>query len=157
MKYPNFEEEKILWKQGFKCVVGLDEAGRGPLAGPVVAAAVNFKLKKLDLIKNLKFKIKNLGTIRDSKQLSEKKRQEIYEKLTNSDDVKWGIGIVSEKVIEIMDILNTYPFKSFDSFHRPILSSTLNRFGVYLQSYYRGEEKIALPSVVKKEERKLLN
>ena len=105
MKYPNFEEEKILWKQGFKCVVGLDEAGRGPLAGPVVAAAVNFKLKKLDLIKNLKFKIKNLGTIRDSKQLSEKKRQEIYEKLTNSDDVKWGIGIVSEKVIDKINIL----------------------------------------------------
>ena len=35
-----FDEEKKLWKKGFKCVAGLDEAGRGPLAGPVVAAAV---------------------------------------------------------------------------------------------------------------------
>ena len=40
MKYPNFSEEKKLWKQGYKFVAGLDEAGRGPLAGPVTAAAV---------------------------------------------------------------------------------------------------------------------
>ena len=59
--------------------------------------------------------------------------------------------------MEVMDILDTYPFKSFDSFHRPLLSSTLNRLGVYLQSYYRGEEKIALPLVSQKVERKLLN
>ncbi len=37
MQYPNFNEEKKLWKKGYKRVVGLDEAGRGPLAGPVVA------------------------------------------------------------------------------------------------------------------------
>jgi ribonuclease HII len=37
MKFPNFSEEKKLWAQGFNFVVGLDEAGRGPLAGPVVA------------------------------------------------------------------------------------------------------------------------
>ena len=42
MKYPNFNEEKKLWRKGYKCVAGIDEAGRGPLAGPVVAGAVNF-------------------------------------------------------------------------------------------------------------------
>src|SRR3989344_7378225 len=51
MQYPNFKEEKLLWKQGYEFVVGLDEAGRGPLAGPVVAAAVmiNPKFKTLNL------------------------------------------------------------------------------------------------------------
>jgi len=95
MKYPNFEEEKLLKYQGFKCVVGLDEAGRGPLAGPVVAAAVhvsNFDI----LISNLK--------IRDSKQLSEKQREEIYEIITKHSNFQWGIGIVSEKVIDKINI-----------------------------------------------------
>lgn len=56
MKYPNLDEEKKLWKQGIGFVVGVDEAGRGPLAGPVVAGAVllpkNFKIIK----KNYRFK-----------------------------------------------------------------------------------------------------
>ena len=44
MKYPTLQEEKKLWRKGYKYVVGLDEAGRGPLAGPVVAAAVMLKI-----------------------------------------------------------------------------------------------------------------
>jgi ribonuclease HII len=94
MKYPNFNEEKILHKQGFKCVVGLDEAGRGPLAGPVVAAAVWIK-------KDAKF----LEGINDSKKLSEKQRENFYKILINHKDVEWGIGIVSEKVIDKINIL----------------------------------------------------
>ena len=39
MKYPNFREEKKLWRKGYKYIVGIDEVGRGPLAGPVVAVA----------------------------------------------------------------------------------------------------------------------
>jgi len=105
MAYPNFNEEKRLWNRDFKCVVGLDEAGRGPLAGPVVAAAVVLKFKNLDLIKNLKFKIKSFSEIKDSKQLPEKKRQELYEKIINSADIEWGIGVVSEKIIDKINIL----------------------------------------------------
>jgi len=93
MKYPNFSEEKKLWKKGYKFVVGLDEAGRGPLAGPVVAAAVNLKLE----IRNLK--------IKDSKKLSALQREEIYKILTNHKNIKWGIGVVSEKVIDKINIL----------------------------------------------------
>ena len=51
MKHPSLKEEKKLWKLGHKRVAGLDEAGRGPLAGPVTAAAVIFD--------NLKFKNQN--------------------------------------------------------------------------------------------------
>ena len=92
---PSLNEEKKLWKKGFKFVAGLDEVGRGPLAGPVVAAAVF-------LIPNSKFIIQNL---RDSKKLSPKRRQEIYNILAKNPKVKWGIGKVSEKVIDKINIL----------------------------------------------------
>jgi len=99
MIYPNFNEEKKLRKLGFKNIVGLDEAGRGPLAGPVVAGAVLF----------LDFNFGKLG-IRDSKKLSFQKREKLFKILTNSSAVgkkiKWGIGIVSEKVIDKINIKN---------------------------------------------------
>ena len=115
---PNFNEEKKLWRRGYEYVIGLDEAGRGPLAGPVVASAVmiNSKFKVLnpkriqnsnvqkrvldfgylDLFRNSDFGFRILG-IRDSKQLSEKKREELYKILTVHPVIKWGIGIVYEK------------------------------------------------------------
>lgn len=95
MIYPNFTEEKKLWEQGFNFVVGLDEAGRGPLAGPVVAAAVLVK-------KNAKI---NLKGIKDSKKLTEKQRENFYKLLTSHKDIKWGVGIVSETVIDKINIL----------------------------------------------------
>jgi len=85
------EEEKIK-KKGYINIVGIDEAGRGPLAGPVVAGAVLYS-------KN--FKKDNL--IKDSKLLSEKQRKEAYKKVTNN--LKWGVGIVSEKIIDKINIL----------------------------------------------------
>jgi ribonuclease HII len=95
MKYPNVNEEKRLWKRGFKVVVGLDEVGRGPLAGPVVACAVFIKPNSKILLKG----------INDSKKLSEKQRENFYNILTNHKDIKWGIGMVSEKVIDKINIL----------------------------------------------------
>jgi len=97
----NFKEEKKLWKQGFKFVAGLDEAGRGPLAGPVVAAAVII----LDYKKIKKTLRLRSGQVNDSKKLSEKQRDFFYEILTNHKDIKWGIGVVSEKVIDKINIL----------------------------------------------------
>ncbi|GMX58673.1 MAG: hypothetical protein MCSN_3270 [Candidatus Microsyncoccus archaeolyticus] len=91
------QEEKTLWKKGYSFVVGIDEAGRGPLAGPVVAGAVLIDKKCFNLIKKNKL-------IRDSKQLSSKQRRQAYEFLINR--VKWGIGIVSEKEIDKINILN---------------------------------------------------
>lgn len=105
MKYPNFNEEKKLWRKGYKYVVGLDEAGRGPLSGPVVAAAV--------VIKNFQFSISNfqsnsnfqLSNIKDSKKLSAKKREEIFEILKEMPEIEWGVGRVSERVIDRINIL----------------------------------------------------
>ena len=97
MIYPNFNEEKKLWKKGSKIVVGLDEAGRGPLAGPVVAGAVFIFKKDFSEIKKIK-------SVRDSKKLSGKKRKEVYDILINNPRIKWGIGVVSEKVIDKINI-----------------------------------------------------
>ena len=83
MAYPNFEEEKILWHKGFKRIAGLDEAGRGPLAGPVVAGAVLVSPKAKIIIKG----------INDSKKLSEKQREKLYKAITNHKYIKWGVGI----------------------------------------------------------------
>ncbi len=101
MVCPNFTEEKKLLKNGYKYIAGLDEAGRGPLAGPVVAAAVFIKPC---LRRQAKSKILLKG-INDSKKLSEKQREFFYEILTNHPHIKWGIGIVSEKVIDKINIL----------------------------------------------------
>jgi len=91
---PNFSEEKKLWKRGFNVVVGLDEAGRGPLAGPVVAAAIFLQ-------KNCRINLK----INDSKKLTQKQREEYYKLLINHKEITWGVGIVSETVIDKINIL----------------------------------------------------
>lgn len=92
------QEEKRLWKKGHKYIVGIDEAGRGPLAGPVVSGAV------LILEKDFK-EITKIKSVKDSKKLSEKKREEVYPNLISNPKLKWGIGIVSEKVIDRINIL----------------------------------------------------
>lgn len=92
----SLREEKKAWRKGYKRTAGLDEAGRGPLAGPVVAAAV--------LMLNTKRQILNIG-IRDSKKLSPQKREKFYKIITKHPQIGWGIGIVSEKVIDRTNIL----------------------------------------------------
>ena len=101
MKHPTLQEEKKLWKRGYKKVAGIDEAGRGPLCGPVVAGAVI--IRRSDLRKNIWRS--DLRYIKDSKQLSAKKREEFYKILTNHPDIEWGIGLVSEKIIDKINIL----------------------------------------------------
>lgn len=97
----NFSEEKKLWKRGIECVVGLDEAGRGPLAGPVVAAAVSVRQFTIN---NTQF-TKQFTKINDSKKLTEKQREYFYEILTKHSHITWNVGIVSEKIIDKINIL----------------------------------------------------
>lgn len=88
----NFHFERELLSKGWKCVVGTDEAGRGPLAGPVVASCVSLA----DSIDHSLF--------HDSKKLSEKKLQSLYRVLKKSDSLI-GIGIVSHRCIDAINIL----------------------------------------------------
>ncbi len=106
MKYPNLKEEKKLWQHGFKIVVGLDEAGRGPLAGPVVAAAISINLKVKNKNEKSKFQIKKFAGVKDSKQLSTQQREVLHQLITKDKNIEWGIGIVSEKVIDKINIKN---------------------------------------------------
>ncbi|MBI1984775.1 MAG: ribonuclease HII [Candidatus Wildermuthbacteria bacterium] len=99
MRYSNLKEEQKLWKKGYNCIACIDEAGRGPLAGPVVASAVCI----LDLAKDSLTRL-SLLKMQDSKQLSWKQREKFYVMLMTQACMEWGIGIVSEKVIDRINI-----------------------------------------------------
>lgn len=80
----------------YRDVIGVDEVGRGPLLGPVVACA--------SYISDYNHEIFEM--IKDSKKLSESKREYIYDIITNMPSVKFAIGIASEKEIDEINILN---------------------------------------------------
>lgn len=92
MEYDLLAYENELYKDGITLIAGTDEVGRGPLCGPVVAAAailpVGYKLEGLN----------------DSKKISEKKREKLFDILIN-DCVSYGIGIVSPERIDEINIL----------------------------------------------------
>lgn len=85
-------------KKGYLFVAGLDEAGRGALAGPVVSAAVCLPAHFLESIPLA------LDKVEDSKRLSSRQRLEIFEAVECSPDICYSLGIVSEKVIDRVNI-----------------------------------------------------
>jgi len=91
---PSLGAEIAAWRRGFRHVAGVDEAGRGPLAGPVVAAAVI-----LDPARVRDW----WADLRDSKMLSEPERERLFERIR--DDCAWGAGVVSHEEIDAMGLL----------------------------------------------------
>lgn len=87
--------ESVWWTQGVR-VAGVDEAGRGPLAGPVVAAAV--------VLPPGSGKLRRLDGLTDSKQLSPAKRQ-VYFQLIQEVALDWSLGVVSAGLIDRINIL----------------------------------------------------
>ncbi|HKM20063.1 MAG TPA: ribonuclease HII [Candidatus Dojkabacteria bacterium] len=92
MKYPDTKLEEKLWQKGFRYVLGVDEAGRGPLAGPVVVGAV--------LIENTKQVVEN---VRDSKKMTKKQRKKAFVEIQEK-STAFGIGIVDAKEIDRVGI-----------------------------------------------------
>jgi len=90
---PTLRYEKKAYDNGASIVAGIDEAGRGPLAGPVVAAAA---------ILPREFRHK---TLNDSKQLTALQRDEIYAELAANPGIVWAVGISSVEIIEQYNIL----------------------------------------------------
>jgi ribonuclease HII len=94
-RFPNLAEEDALRSQGYEFIAGIDEVGRGALAGPVVASAVilphSTKLPWFELV-------------RDSKELNSRKRESLFD-LINKEAVAVGTGIVPPQVIDSVNIL----------------------------------------------------
>ncbi len=87
------DEKELYEKNKIEYICGIDEAGRGPLAGPVVVGAVI--LPKDSFIEG----------VNDSKKVSEKKREKIYE-LIKQEAISYGVGIVDQNEIDEINILN---------------------------------------------------
>ena len=100
--------ERKLKKKGYNFIIGVDEAGRGPLAGPVVAAAVALKT----------YRFKN--RIDDSKKLSPELREKAFFEITEKSF--FGIGIINEQVIDRVNILQATRIDMEEA-----LSSLINR------------------------------
>lgn len=94
MEFATYEIEANLKEKGYPYIVGVDEAGRGPLSGPVVAAAVYIPD---DAVPQL------LSKVTDSKKLTAKKREELFPLIREICDV--GVGVVSNTVIDDINIL----------------------------------------------------
>ena len=94
---PDVTEELSLYKDVYHLIAGLDEAGRGCWAGPVVAAAVVLPLMVLH-------KPHLLSGVNDSKQLTELRREKLYDDITHL-AVGWGVGVVPAHVIDTHGIL----------------------------------------------------
>lgn len=85
--------EEEIYNTGVEKICGIDEAGRGPLAGPVVVAAVIMPRDSF------------IEGVNDSKKVSEKKRETLYEQIIN-EAIAWGVGIIDQKEIDEINILN---------------------------------------------------
>lgn len=143
------EIENELYNDGAKKICGIDEAGRGPLAGPVVVAAVI--LPKDSMIEG----------INDSKKVSEKKREKLYDEITNN-AIAWGVGIIDEKEIDNINILNatkkglTTALKELSEKPDIILVDALtgiDTLGIPYKSIIKGDAKsysIAAASIIAK-------
>lgn len=93
---PNFDFETDLWSKGIGCVAGIDEAGRGALAGPVVAAALVFPPDNT--------LIKKLNGVRDSKQMTPKQREDWGKRLPEI-ALTSGVGFSSTLEVDELGIL----------------------------------------------------
>lgn len=89
------EYENKLISEGKKIIAGIDEAGRGPLAGPVCVASVVMPLDEGSIIRG----------VNDSKKLSEKKREMLFDEIINK-AIAYHIEFIDEKTIDAINILN---------------------------------------------------
>ena len=142
-------EETIYEKEGVKYICGIDEAGRGPLAGPVVVAAAIMPRNSM------------IEGVNDSKKVSEKKREKLYEEITSS-AIAWGVGIIDQTEIDNINILNatkkglTQSLKELEVKPELILVDALTKIdtlGIPYRSIIKGDAKsysIAAASIIAK-------
>ncbi|MGC8765848.1 MAG: ribonuclease HII [Brevinematia bacterium] len=143
-----FGYEKDWWQRGFKNIAGVDEAGRGPLAGPVVAACVVFDRQNI------------IEGVYDSKCLSYSEREKLFD-IIISKCVSYGVGIVENDVIDEVNILNATKIamklaieKVMPDVHCVFIDGNINLLlSVPTVSIVRGDQKsfsVACASIIAK-------
>ncbi len=132
------EFESKLYDENIKYIAGIDEAGRGPLAGPVVVGCVIMPKDSF------------IEYVNDSKKISENKREMLYEKITN-EAISYGTGIVWQDEIDEINILNatkkalTMALNSLKTEPDIILVDALEKIdtkGIPYKSIIKGDAKI---------------
>ena len=143
------EIEKDLHQRGFNNICGIDEAGRGPLAGPVVVASVIMPEDSM------------IEGVNDSKKVSEKKREKLYD-LIIEEAISYSVAIIGQDEIDNINILNatkkglTTCVKELDIKPDLIIVDALNKIdtqGIPYQSIIKGDAKcysIAAASILAK-------
>ena len=143
------EIEKDLYQKGFQKICGIDEAGRGPLAGPVVIAGVIMPQDSM------------IEGVNDSKKVSEKKREKLYD-LILEEAISYSVAIIGQDVIDEINILNatkqgvTKVVEGFDVKPDLIIVDALthiNTKGIPYDSIIKGDAKcynIAAASIIAK-------
>ena len=143
------EKENELRKKGFQYICGIDEAGRGPLAGPVVVASVIMPADSM------------IEGVNDSKKVSEKKREKIYEQILE-EAISYGVAIIGQDEIDEINILNatkkglTISLQELTQKPDIILVDALNgidTMGIPYDSVIKGDAKcysIAAASIIAK-------
>lgn len=105
---PTFETEKLFFSKNYTYIAGIDEVGRGPLAGPVISCAL--------VIDKSHIQVQN---VRDSKLLSQKQRGDLFNDIKNS-CVAYGIGMVSNEDIDKIGIYKAVWKSMLDSYNKTL-------------------------------------
>ena len=141
--------EEELYNSGVNLICGIDEAGRGPLAGPVVVAAAIMPRNSM------------IEGVNDSKKVSEKKREKLYDLITD-EAIAYGVGIIDQKEIDRINILNatkeglTMAVKELNPKPDLIIVDALSKIdteGIPYKSIIKGDAKcysIACASIIAK-------
>lgn len=143
------EIEEDIYNSGVNYICGIDEAGRGPLAGPVVVATVIMPRDSM------------IEGVNDSKKVSEKKREALYDLITK-EAISYGVGIIDQKEIDRINILNatkeglTMAVKELSPKPDIIIVDALNKIdtlGIPYKSIIKGDAKcysISAASIIAK-------
>lgn len=147
MKKPDNKEEKNLYKKGFQRIAGIDEAGKGALAGPLVAAAVILPLNH------------KISGINDSKKLSAKKREDLFVKIKRK-AISWAVHMIENDEIDKKGITwaNLKAIeKCIDKLHKKpdfvLIDAVKIKHQIPTKSIIKGDEKvisIAAASIIAK-------
>ena len=124
--------EKLAYDEGYRCIAGVDEAGRGPLAGPVVAAAVIFPPEYQN------------SEINDSKKLTARKRDQLY-KVISDNAVAVGVGVAEADVIDRINILQA----SLQAMYEAVLDLSMAPDFILIDGLYTTAVNVPQKALVK--------